>query len=42
MPQPLAWVVDVGAMIRLGVPADLSADVYRSASLSNAVTLATC
>src|SRR5712691_10583464 len=38
MPQSLARVVDAGAMIRLGVPADLSAasDVYRSASLSNA------
>lgn len=38
MPQSLACVVDAGATIRLGVPADLSAasDVYRSASLSNA------
>jgi YycE-like C-terminal domain len=38
MPQSLACLVDAVAMIRLGVPADLSAtsDVYRSASLSNA------
>ena len=38
MPQPLAGVIDAGAMIRLGVPADLSAasNVYRNASLSNA------
>ena len=38
MPEPLACVVDAGAMIRVGVPADLSAasDVYRNASLSNA------
>jgi hypothetical protein len=38
MPQSLACLVDALAMIRLGVPADLSAasDVYRSASLSNA------
>ena len=38
MPQSLAGVADAGAMIRLGVPADLPAasDVYRNASLSNA------
>ena len=38
MPQSLVGLVDAEAMIRLGVPADLSAasDVYRSASLSNA------
>src|ERR1700751_550519 len=38
MRQSLACLVDAVGMIRLGVPADLSAcsDVYRSASLSNA------
>jgi len=38
MPHSLASAVDAGPMIRLGVPADLSAAsvVYRNASLSNA------
>lgn len=41
-PQPLACVVDVGAMIRLGCLPTFPPDVYRSASLSDGETVATC